>query len=81
MTVEGLETLIREYANFFFENNPVMASVLGVHDHDRELGHFSPEALEEKGRRLKDLRRRVHAFLKRAALVFFPWRRRLISIY
>lgn len=61
MTVEGLETLIREYADFFFENNPVMASVLGVHDHDRELGDFSPEALEEKGRRLKDLRRRVHA--------------------
>ena len=63
MSAEQLDALIREYSDSFFMHSPVMASVLGVHKYDGELGDFSREALEEKARRLKDLRRRSAAAL------------------
>jgi uncharacterized protein (DUF885 family) len=63
MIVENLDALIREYADSFFRHSPVMASVLGVHKYDGELGDFSKEALEDKARRLKDLRVRAAELL------------------
>jgi uncharacterized protein (DUF885 family) len=68
MITEKLDALIREYADSFFQHSPVMASVLGVHDYDGELGDFSKEALEDKARRLKDMKRRTAELLGQGGL-------------
>ncbi len=59
MTVEQLDTLVREYADAFFRHNPVEASVMGVHDFDGDLGDLSKDALESRAGSLKDLRKRT----------------------
>jgi uncharacterized protein (DUF885 family) len=61
MDVQRLDELIRQYADAYFQHNPVMASVLGVHAHDVELGDFSAANLESRGAWLKSLRRQVEA--------------------
>jgi uncharacterized protein (DUF885 family) len=64
MLSERLTAFILEYAELYFEHDPVMATVLGVHKYDGELGDFSKGSLEGKARRLKDIRDRVNTALK-----------------
>jgi len=60
---ERLDSLIREYADSYFRHNPVMASVLGVHTYDSELGDWSARGLEERVRFLRALKGRAKELL------------------
>ena len=69
MTVKRLDDLIRQYADAYFQHNPVMASVLGVHTYDAELGDFSSANLERRATMLKSLKREVSAAVSSARQV------------
>lgn len=39
------KALAKEIRDWFFRTNPVQATAVGVHDYDKELGEFTPEAI------------------------------------
>lgn len=59
MKAKLLEELIRKYADEYFAYNPVMASVLGVHKYDGELGDLTAASLDGRARMLSSLRDEV----------------------
>ncbi len=56
---ETLNQLADRYLNMMVEDYPGFATFLGIHEHDAELGKFTPDAMEAKYQRqqglLKDL--------------------------
>ncbi len=51
----ALDRVVDSYVSTLLADYPVLATFLGVHDHDAELGEFSPAAQEEKNGHLKGL--------------------------
>jgi len=56
-----LATLLQEYLDFVFENDPIEATRLGVRDHDHRLGLYTEDAVEEAANRRRDFRSRLLA--------------------
>lgn len=46
MSGKGYKALSEEILGWFFKTNPVMATAVGVHDYDSELGDFTAEAIQ-----------------------------------
>ncbi len=53
MSGKDFKALSKEILDWFFRTNPVMATAVGVHDHDTELGEFSREAIEAQNEQAK----------------------------
>ncbi|MCK4511441.1 DUF885 family protein, partial [bacterium] len=51
----ALDRVVDKYVSTLVADYPVLATFLGVHDHDAELGEFSAAAQEEKNAHLKGL--------------------------
>ncbi|MCK4410320.1 MAG: DUF885 family protein, partial [Candidatus Eisenbacteria sp.] len=51
----ALDRIVDSYVSMLLADHPVLATFLGVHDHDSELGEFAPAAQEEKNDHLKGL--------------------------
>ncbi|MBE9505748.1 MAG: DUF885 family protein, partial [Chloroflexi bacterium] len=51
----ALDRIVDRYVSTLLADHPVFATFLGVHDHDGELGEFSPAAQVEKNDHLKEL--------------------------
>ena len=51
----ALNAIVDKYVGTLLEDYPVLATFLGVHDRDGELGEFTPDAEEQKNRHLKDI--------------------------
>ncbi len=51
----ALDRVVDSYVSTLLADYPVLATFLGVHDHDAELGEFSLSAQEEKNGHLKEL--------------------------
>ena len=44
----GFDGIVKKYTDTLLTDYPILATFLGVHDHDNELGEFGPDAQEEK---------------------------------
>ncbi len=62
-----LSRFAREYLDWYYAQNPVRATGLGIHRYDRELPDLSAEAHERKARALRDWLARLER-IDRAAL-------------
>ena len=51
----ALDRIVDRYVSTLLADYPVLATFLGVHDHDGELGEFGSAAQEEKNSHLKGL--------------------------
>jgi uncharacterized protein (DUF885 family) len=52
---EALDRLVDRYLTVMVRDYPVFATFLGMHEHDAELGTFTPDAMEGKHRRRQEL--------------------------
>ena len=53
--------LAKEILDWFFRENPVLATAVGVHEHDKELGDFSREAVQARDRAARSFLSRLQA--------------------
>jgi hypothetical protein len=58
---DAVDRLTGDYLELLFERFPTAATVFGRHEHDARLEELSVEALDDFGRRLAELQRRVTA--------------------
>jgi len=57
MSVEAgrdFKSLTKGFLDWFFRSNPVMATFMGVHDYDHQLGEFSREAIDQQIKEAKE---------------------------
>ncbi|MFH1688652.1 MAG: DUF885 domain-containing protein [Candidatus Eisenbacteria bacterium] len=57
----GFDKIVEDYVSTLLVDYPVMATFLGVHDRDGELGEFGVDAQQEKNDHLKSLLRDLSA--------------------
>jgi uncharacterized protein (DUF885 family) len=62
MSHQELADLAAEYFDWKLRTEPISASLIGVHDHDSELGEFSRDAEDEGITQLRDFVSRASAF-------------------
>lgn len=57
----GLARLTDEFIRSTFEAHPTIAAHLGLHDYDGRVGHYGPDGVAARVRRLREFRRRLDA--------------------
>ncbi len=58
---EALDRLVDRYLTVMVEDHPELATFLGMHERDAELGKFTPDAMEAKHRRQQELLSQLNA--------------------